>query len=268
MRTHTHQPVEEVEAIRVIEAHGVQGMPVDVFEIVRRESCIELATIPYANDRFSGRIEYHGDLRKFILFYPDHPLAEQIGRIRFSIAHELGHYFLDHHRERLLAGDSHNSEGGFICEHALEKEADRFAACLLMPERPFTRRFRDRGFLTLAELITSADEVMVSREAFAIRYAQLATETCAVVVSTEGRVLYCAPSGDASYRRCSLRQNDRIEAVPAPSRTESLTKAELPIQSLFPQTYLKGTAWVESTTLGYGDRILSLISFEESDAED
>jgi hypothetical protein len=268
MRSTSHQSNEEAEALRVLEAHGLGGMPIDVFEIVRRETCIELAAMPCINDRFSGRIEYHADLQRFILFYPDHPLAEQMGRIRFSIAHELGHYFLDHHRERLLAGDSHNSEGGFICERALEKEADCFAACLLMPERPFARRFRDRGFLTLEEIITSADEVMVSREAFAIRYAQLATETCAVVVSTGGRVLYCASSGDAKYQRCSLRQNDRIEAAPMPTRAEPLVQSSLPVQSLFPDTYLEGNAWIESTALGYGNRILSLVSFEESDTED
>lgn len=259
---------EETEAVRVLEAHKLNGMPVDVFEIVRRESCIELAPLIATDGRFSGRIEYHSDLRRFILFYPNHPLAEQMGRVRFSIAHELGHYFLDHHRERLLAGDSHNSDSGFICERALEMEADRFAACLLMPKRPFTRRFRDRGFLALDEIITSADEVMVSREAFAIRYAQLATETCAVVVSAGGRVLYCASSGEAKYRRCSLRQNERFDAVPVPTRTEPLTQSALPIQSLFPQTYLEGNTWVESTALGYGDRILSLISFEENEAED
>lgn len=268
MRSTPHQSIEELEAMRVLEAHGLGTMPVDVFEIVRRESCIELATIHDTNDRFSGRIEYHGDLKKFILFYPDHPFAEQMGRVRFSIAHELGHYFLDQHRDRLLAGDCHNSEGGFICERTMEKEADRFAACLLMPERSFTRRFRDRGFLTLDEILCSADEVMVSREAFAIRYAQLATEPCGVVVTRGGRVLYCAASDDAKYRRCSLRHGEEFALPILPSRAERVTRFEIPVQSFFSNTFLEGNAWIESTALGYCDRILSLVSFEESDAED
>ena len=45
-------------------------------------------------------------------------------RQRFTIAHELGHYFLDHGRK------SFAEPGG---RSLREREAERFAACLLMP---------------------------------------------------------------------------------------------------------------------------------------
>lgn len=209
---------EEDLASDVLAASEIRGIPVDVFQIADDEE-IELCPITPTNDQFSGRIEYHPDIDRFLLFYPDYPLAEQMGRVRFSIAHELGHYFLPLHREKLQAGVFHNSQAGFVCERAMEKEADRFAAFLLMPEKPISRKFRNRGFLSLDELIRIAkDECLVSRESLAIRYAGIAQEICAAVVSVGSEVLYCASSDDARYARCKLRKGDKWNLRIIPSR--------------------------------------------------
>lgn len=253
---------EERETRAVLEANQISGMPVDVFDIVRSEKRIKLCPVHPTSDQFSGRIEYHHSFQKFLLFYPNHPLAEEMGRVRFSIAHELGHYFLPHHRERLLSGVSHNSEGGFICDREMEREADRFAAFLLMPEKPFARKFRERGYLTLQEIVALADETMVSREAFAIRYAGLSEEACAVIVSSAGRVHYCASSDDARYRRCRLKRGDLLASIPLPSRATPFVEGAIEATTVFPETYHQRKAWIESLSLGYGDRILSLISIE------
>ena len=57
------------------------------------------------------------------------------GFINFTIAHELGHYFLSGHVEAVIGYGSgiHYSESGFISNDMHEREADAFAVELLMP---------------------------------------------------------------------------------------------------------------------------------------
>jgi Zn-dependent peptidase ImmA (M78 family) len=66
-------------------------------------------------------------------------------RIRFTFAHELGHYFLDEHRLALCSGKipSHFSLAEFISDQPIEAEADLFAANLLMPAKAFRRKAAD-----------------------------------------------------------------------------------------------------------------------------
>ena len=65
----------------------------------------------------------------------------------FTIAHELGHYFLDGHPEAIFSGgnDRHYSKSGFVSDDIHEKEADAFAAELLMPENFFKEALRKSG---------------------------------------------------------------------------------------------------------------------------
>lgn len=57
-------------------------------------------------------------------------------RRRFTIAHELGHFFLDEHRRAILSGASphYSKHTGFASHSIIEQEADLFAGCLLAPE--------------------------------------------------------------------------------------------------------------------------------------
>lgn len=59
-------------------------------------------------------------------------------RDRFTIAHELGHYFL-HYRYRAVCGELSYARGG---RDRAETEANVFAAALLMPTGPFTARWQ------------------------------------------------------------------------------------------------------------------------------
>jgi hypothetical protein len=63
---------------------------------------------------------------------------------RFSISHELGHYFIEGHPEALLTTGVHQSRAGFVSGDPFEQEADYFAAALLMPELPFKKAIADR----------------------------------------------------------------------------------------------------------------------------
>ncbi len=132
---------------------------------------------------------------------------------RFSVAHELGHYFLDGHPEAVLANGFHQSQGGFGSRNRHEQEADIFAACLLMPRehvRALLRRTSCRGLAAIEEL---ADLAKVSLSAAAFRYAELADEAVAVFLSRPDAILGARYSEPMK----NLGRLDFFKDVPPPS---------------------------------------------------
>src|SRR5438132_11081080 len=75
-------------------------------------------------------------------------------RARFTLGHELGHFYIDEHRNALAAGRSqpHPSQCEYKSRNLVEQEADFFAGRLLMPEAPF-RREAERAGRGLAGII-------------------------------------------------------------------------------------------------------------------
>jgi hypothetical protein len=84
---------------------------------------------------FLGNLVHLG--KRFYLYLNMDMLTDnQYPRIRFTIAHELGHYFIDEHRNLLKKGTSLS----FNHQHnnlSIEKEANHFASFLLMPTQRF-----------------------------------------------------------------------------------------------------------------------------------
>lgn len=256
---------DERLASDVLGALELGKTPVDVFEIARREK-IKLCPIRHGGD-FSGRLEFLPELGRFFLFYPDHPQAEENPRIRFSVAHELGHFYIEEHRDRLIRGEFHSSESGFICEKAFEMQADSFASGLLLPERTLTRfmQFKGRSFLTLKEMLELAERCVTSRECAAIRYAKFAEEKCIVVVSRAESVLYSVSSDDAARIAMHLKRGGPVplQSVARRSTTASITEGEIPGSAWFPWTKVR-TLSEESISLGYGGLVLTLVAYAHS----
>ena len=116
---------------------------------------------------------------------------KSVGFRNFSIAHELGHYFLPGHIDAVLAGDRlHESRAGFASGDPYEMEADHFAAMLLMPESLFTNAMRAAGD-GLAAIERLAEKCRTSLTATAIRYAKCSRDHVAIVLSTGSRINYC-----------------------------------------------------------------------------
>jgi len=86
--------------------------------------------------------------------------AGDSGRRRFTIAHEIGHFVLHPERCRPERGGAVNEAGRME-----EREADAFAAELLMPEHLVREAVREQG-LDVARL---ADRFEVSRKAMQTR---------------------------------------------------------------------------------------------------
>ena len=103
-------------------------------------------------------------------------------RSRFTIAHELGHYFIDNHRIGLKRGlltphFSKNNENSF---NKIEREADYFASCLLMPEIRFKKLIQRKKF-DYSVLKSLSDEFQTSISATAIRFADVGNHPIMIV---------------------------------------------------------------------------------------
>ncbi len=129
----------------------------------------------------------HGDT--FGIMYATHIAND--GFQRFSVGHELGHYFLDGHIDHVLPKDGvHVSHAGFVTADPFELEADHFAAGLLMPSGPFKREI-GRYQPGLSAVLSTATVCRTSRTATAIRYAETTDEAVAVIISTGQKIDYC-----------------------------------------------------------------------------
>lgn len=141
--------------------------------------------------------------------------GQSTGRMRFSIAHELGHYHIPTHGRPNRSCDEHDLQatGGFRPES--EWEANSFAAELLMPEFLFGRdlRTRDISFDTAVSL-ASSDEYNVSITAAALRIVETSRECCALIAMEEERVLWQARS-DFYFRMGTRGQPIRSETLAA-----------------------------------------------------
>jgi hypothetical protein len=171
--------------------NGIEALPVNPFAIAASRDII-VEPKPDASGGVSGMLLRHGDA--FGILYATH--VESEGFQRFSVAHELGHYFLDGHIDYVLPKGSqvHTSHAGFVSGDPYELEADNFAAGLLMPDRPFKRALEkcEPGFATVESM---AKLCRTSLTATAIRYAELTDDAVAVVVSTGSTIDYCRLSG-------------------------------------------------------------------------
>jgi hypothetical protein len=168
---------------------GVTSLAVDPFKIAVRHDIVVQAK-PDAVSGVSGMLLRHGN--SFGILYASSIPNE--GFQRFSVAHELGHYFLDGHIDHVLSMDNmHISHAGFASADPYEQEADNFAVGLLMPASLFRRLIHQRA-LGLADIEFAAETCKTSLTATAIRYAELTDDAVAIIMSTGRTIDYCIMS--------------------------------------------------------------------------
>jgi hypothetical protein len=231
-------------AEEVLAAHSIVRLPVDPLALANLER-IQLAPGRYGG-HFDGRIEYRTCQNggTFFLFYEEaDPPRRPKSRVRFSVAHELGHYFLPSHREYLVSGEWYGKRPQVLRSRRVEREADWFAAALLMPRQPFIQHARHRRteFCSLGDLSYLADRVFqTSLTSTVLRYVQLNFAPCCTVLSDANRVLYCARS------EC-LRQagNTWVDSVPACSLTGRLRARQAGCRPTWARGFTDATVWLQ-----------------------
>lgn len=171
---------------RKAKEHGFTAFPVDPLGIAEDE---DIHVAPKRPDQagVSGGIIF-SDAGVAIFHSTD---IASPGFQRFTIAHELGHYFLDGHAlEIQKIAPIHVSRAGFTQgDSSIELEADHFASGLLMPTR-LVRDALDRGPVGFAGIEELADRSECSLTASAIRAAECSPYPMAIVVSRGDRICY------------------------------------------------------------------------------
>lgn len=165
----------------------VIALPIDPIAIAQKLK-IHVEAKPPDVAGVSGWLLRVGD--DYAIVYATH--IDSIGFQHFSVAHELGHFAIDGHFEHLFSdGAAHQSRAGFHASDAIEREADYFAACLLMPKalcRPLVNRSQDG----MAAVLRLASECRTSLTAAALRYAEIGGLPIGIVQCFNGRVEFSA----------------------------------------------------------------------------
>lgn len=183
----------------LVQRHGYTA-PIDPLKVVELERDWLRAGGGDFKNSFDGKLKYFPNKRRFILLYntkydvgytagPHHP------RTRFSIGHELGHYFLDAHREYLLGGGKpHASKSEFRRQNRrIEREADAFAASLLLPSNLVRRRVNQTR-PTLDLVADLSREFQTSPVCTTFRVVRLSEDPCAVAGIRDGLLVWMFPS--------------------------------------------------------------------------
>lgn len=178
-------------AEKLIRSLPAAALPIDPLAIAQSKGITVMAK-PAQDRGVSGMLIRVG--QEFAIAYATHIDNEEFQR--FSVAHELGHYFLPGHPEAVLGPDGiHQSRADFHSTDRYEIEADRFAAGLLMPRHLFAPAAAraGKGFAAVESLHKLCK---TSLHATAIRYAQCSADPVAIVVSVGDRIDHCFMSDE------------------------------------------------------------------------
>ncbi|NMG50031.1 ImmA/IrrE family metallo-endopeptidase [Azoarcus communis] len=135
------------------------------------------------------------------------------GRINFTLAHELGHYFC--HRQR--QAEFRCGQGAMLdyygdASRKLEKEANVFASYLLMPATDFRQQI-DGQTISLELLGAVADRYETSFTATALKWLEITPEAAMLVVARDEFICWSYPSRQASSKRAYLPPGTEVPAT-------------------------------------------------------
>lgn len=135
---------------------------------------------------------------------------------RFTLAHELGHYFVPHHRLGLMNGElkPHGSFNFLTNQSAwqLERDADAFASNLLMPTNSVKEFIKGRRF-DFSVIEDIAEKYQVSKSAAALRFTGIGNTPIMAVFAVDGKIQWVSRSEDFPFWR--LRKgNGKGDLVP------------------------------------------------------
>ena len=172
-------------------------LPILLEEIARLNGI----TYNYGNyqDYFDGMLEHLAG--EFHIFINIDKAAKGSPRSRFTFSHELGHYFINEHRQALESGlvPSHSSYTNFQSENMVELEADYFASCLLMPDVRFNNDCDGKAFNpTLIDVMTA--KYNVSATSFLLRYTYSNHVPVMVICTKDSKIKWKWESDDFEFK--------------------------------------------------------------------
>lgn len=196
-------------------AHGGDRFPVDVDKLALGSAEIfnwfdPITELKKADiDNFEGMLASNEDQSKWMIAY-NSKLPSQ-GRIRFTKAHELGHYIL--HRKlchQFMCSREDMLDWGN--DNDIEAEADKFASYLLMPLNDFRSQLDSQ--VTLDMFSNCADRYGVSLTAAILKWLSYTEQKAVLIMSSDGFINW-ASSSDPAFRAGAYFKT-KNSAIPIP----------------------------------------------------
>lgn len=157
----------EKRASELLAKHAQHAAPIDVIRMIESEG-INLV-VDDMDDDHSGFLLVENGAATVAINSEHHP-----NRQRFTAAHELGHYVLHSQgRDRFFVDKAYfRGPSASAGTETQEIEANRFAACLLMPAE-LLKDYASRARLTDLEVYRLSTAFQVSEQAMTLRLANL-----------------------------------------------------------------------------------------------
>lgn len=223
-------------------AHGTDRFPVDVARLALESGSIfgwedSISKVQAANIRgFEGALFPDEGRKNWLLLYNDDGLSE--GRIRFTQAHELGHYILHRHLR-----DSFECTSGDMLDWSdddanIESQADLFASYLLMPLDDYRAQVTE--LIDFDQIGHCAQRYGVSLTAASLKWLNFTTDKAVLVVSNNGFIDWAWSSKSAFKAGAFIRTKNRVVPIPERSVASNLTMeqdrggTEVPASVWFP----------------------------------
>jgi hypothetical protein len=206
---------------RVVEAfskaHGTNRFPIDVPPLALEAAHIfgwtdPISEVKAANiQSFEGALLPDDERKRWLLLYNDQLISP--GRVRFTQAHELGHYIL----HRLVRESFQCSDADMLNwskdEHDMEAQADLFASYLLMPLNDYRKQIDARVGLDLLSHV--ADRYGVSLTAAILKWLEYTSDKAIIVMSNDGFLNWAWSSKPAATAGAFFRT--RTQTIPVPN---------------------------------------------------
>jgi hypothetical protein len=206
-------------AEEIIKGEGISSLPIDPKAFASAKG-FTVEAMPASSLGVSGMLIRYGN--EFAIAYST-SLGNE-GFENFSVAHELGHFYLPGHVDAVIGGDNgtHESRAGFNSNNHHEMEADRFSASFLMPRHLFIPAAKPLGSgLTAIEKMSALCKT--SLHATAIRFVQCSMEPMAIVISVGHRIDHCFMS-DSLKNAPGIDWLRKREAVPPGTPTQNFNR--------------------------------------------
>ena len=218
-----------------------ERFPVDIKKIAIEISSVRYKDAPITRfetfdiDGVDGLLGRHPSGRKWKIGHNSQ--IRSPGRIRFTQAHEFGHYILHRElRERFLCSTKDMHEWD---EKSIEAEADVFASFLLMPLDDYRNQIAGQA-PSIDLLRHCSSRYGVSMMAAALKWTEIAPKRSVVLAARDGFVLW-ARSNNAAFRsKAYLASRKHTIPVPEASVLNRASTNE-PITSL-----IRANAWFPS----------------------
>lgn len=196
-------------------AHGGNRYPIDIDQLAYgaaeifkwKDPITEILGVDIPN--FEGMLTSNDDRSKWMIAYNDQLPSD--GRIRFTKAHELGHYIL-HRADQSEFRCSKEDMLKWHAEDDIEAQADTFASYLLMPLDDYRKQVND--IINLDVFSHCADRYGVSLTAVILKWLSYTDEKAILIMSRDGFMNWSSSSPAAMKSGAYFKTRKNVVPIP------------------------------------------------------